>query len=54
VSQDSHDSPAPLPPERCFGVELAKVTLMLAKKLALDEARETLGELVARDERARR
>lgn len=28
-----------------FGVELAKVTLMLAKKLALDEARETLGEL---------
>lgn len=28
-----------------FGVELAKVTLMLAKKLALDEARETLGAL---------
>lgn len=28
-----------------FGVELAKVTLMLAKKLALDEARETLGSL---------
>lgn len=28
-----------------FGVELAKVTLMLAKKLALDEATETLGEL---------
>lgn len=27
-----------------FGVELTKVTLMLAKKLALDEARETLGE----------
>jgi hypothetical protein len=27
-----------------FGVELAKVTLMLAKKLALDDARETLGE----------
>lgn len=26
-----------------FGVELAKVTLMLAKKLALDEAAETLG-----------
>lgn len=26
-----------------FGVELAKVTLMLAKKLALDEARETFG-----------
>lgn len=30
-----------------FGVELTKVTLMLAKKLALDEAMETLG----RDER---
>jgi hypothetical protein len=28
-----------------FGVELAKVTLMLAKKLALDEARETIGAL---------
>ena len=28
-----------------FGVELAKVTLMLAKKLALDEARETLDSL---------
>ncbi|EYD76150.1 Type II restriction enzyme, methylase subunit YeeA [Rubellimicrobium mesophilum DSM 19309] len=28
-----------------FGVELAKVTLMLAKKLALDEAQETLGAL---------
>lgn len=26
-----------------FGVELAKVTLMLAKKLALDEAHETIG-----------
>lgn len=26
-----------------FGVELAKVTLMLAKKLALDEARQTFG-----------
>lgn len=28
-----------------FGVELAKVTLMLAKKLALDEAAETIGAL---------
>lgn len=28
-----------------FGVELAKVTLMLAKKLALDEARETIGAM---------
>ncbi|MER8460718.1 N-6 DNA methylase [Mesorhizobium sp. M0482] len=28
-----------------FGVELAKVTLMLAKKLALDQARETIGAL---------
>lgn len=27
-----------------FAVELAKVTLMLAKKLAMDEARETLGK----------
>jgi hypothetical protein len=27
-----------------FGVELAKVTLMLAKKLALDDARDTLGD----------
>lgn len=28
-----------------FGVELAKVTLMLAKKLALDEARTTIGSM---------